>query len=182
MPSLLPDETQSVHNRGSKFRRKLFPQFSPFLSNTAKQWRLPFLRYGGAMLARHTQRTVPHNESCGRIIQRRWQINAMWIWSISWMTVTRKLEALVGKRCYSSTSPTTNPILSEWGRDWIRVTDSNAQQPWGTPSQSHVTGWECCLARSETAIKNKHSKFKRRRQRPTSDPVLNYCQWDKNLV
>ena len=35
---------------------------------------------------------------------------------------------------------------------------------------------KCCLARCETAINSKHSKFKRRGQRPTSDAVLNYCQ------
>jgi hypothetical protein len=83
-----------------------------------------------------------------------------------------------GKRCHSGTSPTTNAILSEWGRDRIQVTDSNAQRPWGKPTQRHVTGCECCLAWSETAIASKHRKFKHRLLRPTSDPVLNYCQWD----
>ena len=37
-----------------------------------------------------------------------------------------------------------------------------------------------CLARSEIAINSEHSKFKRRRQRPTSDPEMNYCQWDRH--
>ena len=137
-------DTESVHNRDSNFRRKtISPGFAfsfkyskRVASSVSVLWRPNASYLVMTPTARNTQRTVPHNESCGRIIQRRWQINAIWIRSISWMPAIEEnwRHWVGGKRCQSGTSPTTNPILSEWGRDRIRVTDSNAQRPWDKPS------------------------------------------------
>jgi hypothetical protein len=52
MTSLLADEIKKVYiTEVLSFEEKPFPQFSPFLSNTANERLLPFQCYGGIMLA-----------------------------------------------------------------------------------------------------------------------------------